>query len=126
MIGSTRKVSVFAYGSPADMRKQYDSLAELVRLEFGQSVLSGDLFLFVGKDRKRAKVLHWDGTGLCIYSKRLEKGHFPAPWKQPATVPLRLTVTELELFLQGSERNIWVPLSPQPFTLPPINEMTTA
>jgi transposase len=125
MIGSTRKVSVFAYCFPTDMRKQYDSLAELVRQQFGQTVLSGDLFLFVGKDRKRAKVLHWDGTGLCIYSKRLEKGHFPAPWKQPATTPLQLTVTELELFLQGSERKIWVPLSPQPFCLPPMDEVTS-
>jgi transposase len=45
-------------------------------------VLSGDLFLFVSKNRRRARVLYWDGTGLCVFAKRLEKGRFAAPWER--------------------------------------------
>ena len=42
----------------------------------------GDLFVFVSKNRRRAKVLYFDGTGLCLFAKRMESEHrFPAPWK---------------------------------------------
>jgi hypothetical protein len=58
MMGSTRRLSVFAYAQPCDMRKSFDSLASLVQQA-------------LGKDRKRAKALHWDGTGLCLYSNQL-------------------------------------------------------
>ena len=74
MIGSTRQVSVFAFGAPIDMRKGFDGLAAVVTLQLGRDPLSGDVFLFVNRTRKRAKVLLWDGTGLCIYAKRLEQG----------------------------------------------------
>jgi transposase len=64
--------------------------------------LSGDVFLFVSRDRIRAKVLHFDGTGLCLYVKRLERGRFAALWRDEAAAPLTLTVSELDLFLDGS------------------------
>lgn len=50
MIGSLRQVAVYVYSAPVDMRKQFDTLAALVKKQFGKSVLAGDLFLFVGKD----------------------------------------------------------------------------
>ena len=56
MIGSSRKVRVHVHRGPADMRKSFDTLAALVRDGLGADVLEGDLFLFVGRDRKRAKV----------------------------------------------------------------------
>ncbi len=69
-------------------------------------MLSGDCFLFVGKDLRRAKVLLWDGTGLCVYQKRLEQGRFTAPWRKTpadrAAKSLRMTMSELSLFLEGS------------------------
>jgi transposase len=71
VIGPTRQVSVFALATPTDMRKSYDTLAALVTGELGRNVLSGDVFVFVGKTRRRAKVLYWDGTGLCVLQKRL-------------------------------------------------------
>lgn len=68
--------------------------------------------------RKRAKVLLWDGTGLCIYAKRLEQGRFACLWREPAAAaPLRLTVSELQLFLEGSALVGRMPLSPAPFVL---------
>lgn len=120
MMGSTRRVSVFAYAQPCDMRKSFDSLAALVQQALGKDLLSGDIFLFVGKDRKRAKALHWDGTGLCLYSKRLEQGRFAAVWQRAQQgQPVVLTVTELALFLEGSELVGRTPLSPPPHELGP-------
>ncbi len=62
MIGSTRRVGVHAFAVPTDMRKSFDSLSLLVAEGLGREVMSGDLFLFVSKNRRRAKVLYWDAT----------------------------------------------------------------
>ena len=116
MIGSTRQVAVRAYAAPADMRKSFDSLSALVTQRLGRDVLSGDLFLFVSKNRRRAKVLYWDGTGLCVFAKRLELERFAAPWERGEGGELRLTVSELALLLEGSEVIGRMPLSPPPFS----------
>jgi transposase len=117
MIGSTRRVTVWGYGAPVDMRKAFDALSGLVSTTMGKELLSGDVFLFVSKNRKRAKALLWDGTGLCLYAKRLEKGRFTALWKREAGNggTLKMTLTELALFLEGSELAGRVALSPAPF-----------
>jgi transposase len=115
MIGSTRSVSVFAYGQPVDMRRSFDGLSCLVTQSLSLDVLSGDLYLFVSRNRKRAKVLFWDGTGLCVYGKRLERGRFTAVWSSPEEVQLKLTMTELQLFLEGTELLGRLPLSPAPY-----------
>lgn len=117
MIGSTRQLRVFAFAEPVDMRRGFDGLHALVANELRRDVLAGELFLFVSRKRKRAKVLFWDGTGLVIYSKRLEKGVFTAPWASPGPRPVEMTVAELALFLEGSRLAGRVPLSPAPFVL---------
>jgi hypothetical protein len=81
----------------------------------GGLVVGRRLPLLVSKDRKRAKALLWDGTGLCLYAKRLEKGRFTALWGKCGEAPVRLTVSELALFLEGSQLAGKVPLSPAPF-----------
>lgn len=63
--------------------------------------LSGDCFLFVNARCNRAKVLLYDGTGLCIYHKRLERGRFAAPWHESGDGALKMTLHELGLFLEG-------------------------
>ncbi|MBC7543774.1 MAG: IS66 family insertion sequence element accessory protein TnpB [Candidatus Sericytochromatia bacterium] len=117
MIGSTRRVRVYAYGAPTDMRRSFDGLFAMVRRDLGRDPLSGDLFLFVGRDRRRAKVLFWDGTGLCLYAKRLETGLFSAPWKSQLDRPLEMTSSELQLFLEGSPLAGKVSLSPPEFAI---------
>ena len=102
MIGSTRQLAVFAFGGPVDMRKGFDGLAAVVTQELRRDPLSGDVFLFVNRTRKRAKVLLWDGTGLCIYAKRLEKGCFACLWRDRKGDTVRLTMSELALFIEGS------------------------
>lgn len=115
MIGISRRVRVYAHAAPVDMRKSFDTLAAIVREELAQDVLEGSVFVFVGKDRRRAKVLYWDGTGLCVLSKRLEKGRFAAPW-QSGRGTLEWTTSELALFLEGSEFVGRVALSPPVWT----------
>lgn len=113
MMGSTRRLAVYAYGQPCDMRKSFDTLSALVREGMGRQLLSGDVFLFVGANRKRAKALFFDGTGLCLYAKRLERGHFAAVWKRAqGGEPVVLTLPELTLFFEGSELLGHKPLSP--------------
>ena len=105
MLGSTRVVSVYAYPEPADLRKGYDGLSALVSQSLHDDPLSGRFYLFVNRTRTRAKVLHWDGTGLCVYAKRLEQGRFASLWRAGRETPLKLTSSELSLFLEG---NTWV------------------
>ena len=113
MIGSTRSVRVFAYTLPTDMRKGFDGLFGMVKSHLGQDPLSGDMFLFVGRDRRRAKVLMWDGTGLCLYAKRLEKGRFAKLWGGEDVTEIELTASELSLFLEGSKLVGKIPVSPE-------------
>lgn len=111
MIALGRGARVFAFGEPVDMRKSFDTLGAIVREQMKSDVLEGALFVFVARDRRRAKILFWDGTGMCVLAKRLEKGRFAAPWerKKPR---LEWTASELALFLEGSELVGRVALSP--------------
>ena len=100
MIGLPRGVEVFLYDEPCDMRRSFNTLALLVEQKMKRQLLDGDLFLFVAKNRKRAKVLYFDGTGLCLFAKRMESGHrFLAPWKMKSS---QLTLSELALFIEGA------------------------
>jgi transposase len=115
VIGSTRQVAVYAFGGPVDLRKGFDGLSALVSQGLRRNPLSGDVFVFVNRTRKRAKVLLWDGTGLCIYAKRLEQGRFACLWRDERQATLRLTLNELQLFLEGSALVGRVALSPPIF-----------
>lgn len=112
MIGPNRQVRVYVYREPVDMRKAYDSLSALVSGSLKKSVTTGDVFVFVGKTRKRAKALYFDGTGLCLLCKRMVSGHFAAPWARPGSGPIELTMSELALLIEGSELVMRARLSP--------------
>lgn len=100
ILGTSRAVRVWAYPRPVDLRNGFNGLYGLVQSGLKRDVLDGDLFLFVSQTRKRCKVLLWDGTGLCIFQKRLEKGCFAKIWPEDGQ-PVRLTVSELALFIEG-------------------------
>lgn len=104
---------VFAYDGPCDMRKSFNTLAGLVSL-MGHRVERGDVFVFVSRNRRRAKVLWHDGTGLCLLAKRIDQGRFAAIWEHDVA---QMTVTELHLLLEGSEAIGRLPLSPPPIDL---------
>jgi transposase len=101
MISLGRTGRVFAHASPVDLRNGFDGLAALVAERLGAEATSGDLYLFVSRDRIRAKVLWWDGTGLCIYAKRLEQGRFAALWERLRDGRIEISTSELSLFLEG-------------------------
>jgi transposase len=102
MLGLTRRVRVFAAPLPVDMRKSFYTLSAIVQ-QSGHDIVTGDVFLFVGRCRKRAKALWFDGTGLVLLAKRLERGRFSAIWERAKEGLAELTTSELMVFLEGSE-----------------------
>jgi transposase len=115
VIGSTRAVRVWARRIPTDLRNGYGGLYGIVQREFGRDPMSGDAFLFVNRRRKSSKVLLWDGTGLCIYSKRLSVGNFSCIWGGSPGSLLTMTTSELALFLEGADVARKLPISPEIF-----------
>jgi transposase len=102
MIGTGRQVRVWACARPVSMRKSFDGLFAEAKHAMGKDPLAGDMFLFVARNRRQARVLVWDGTGLVVLAKRLEKGRFNAPWEGDRDKPWCLTQSELALFLEGN------------------------
>lgn len=92
---------VFGYPAPVDLRKGYNGLFGLVEQGLRQDPMCGDLYLFVSESRKLCKILVWDGSGLCIFQKRLTIGTFAKLWRDDGKV-VRLTQRELALFIEGS------------------------
>ena len=83
-------------------------------LGLGHELTDGDAFAFVSRNRKRAKVLWYDGTGLCLLAKRLDAGSFASLWSQGEGEPIELTMSELSLLLEGCALVGRMPLSPEP------------
>lgn len=72
-------VEVYIGLTPIDLRWGFDRLAGLVQHELGKSPRSGALFIFLGRRGHSLKVLFFDGTGMCIFYKRLDRGTFRLP-----------------------------------------------
>jgi transposase len=98
-LGAATRVYV-AVGS-TDMRKGFEGLYGLVRDQLGLDPLSGHLCLFCNKGRNRLKVLYWDGSGLWICAKRLERGRFSWPSDGEQSTRVTLSQEELSLLLGG-------------------------
>lgn len=113
MIGSTRNLRVYARTTPTDLRNGFNGLYGIVAQELGRDPLSGDVYLFVNRRRKSAKALLFDGTGLCIYAKRLAEGTFACLWRDEGQQSLVMSMTELALFLEGANLTGHLPLSPK-------------
>jgi transposase len=93
-------VRVFLALGATDMRNSFDGLAGLVRGVLGEDPVSGHLFVFCNRRRDRLKVLYFDGTGLWVFAKRLEKGTFAWPESGEAT-RVEMRTSELALLLGG-------------------------
>ncbi|MGA9522894.1 MAG: IS66 family insertion sequence element accessory protein TnpB [Myxococcaceae bacterium] len=72
-------VEIFVGLQPIDLRWGFDRLAGIVEERIGRKPRSGALFVFFGKRRDALKVLFYDGTGLCLFYKRLDRGTFRLP-----------------------------------------------
>src|SRR3954469_21302556 len=98
---------------PVDFRKGMDGLAALVQQVLRADPFAGDVFIFRARRADRVKILVFDGTGLCLYSKRLEAGRFC--WPSPADGVVRLTGAQLATLLEGLA---WNMLRPRPVRRP--------
>lgn len=94
-------VHIYLCTVATDMRKGFDSLAALVREGLGHDPLSGHLFLFVGRDRDRLKILYWDADGFAVWYKRLEEGTFRLPAAKHTGASVELKASELAMLLAG-------------------------
>lgn len=96
-------VRLFLAREPVDMRKGFDSLANLVREHLGGDPLSGHLFIFRSRRGDRLKVLYWHDGGLCQWYKRLEIGCFGLPTVGAAvgTHGLEIQASDFALLLEG-------------------------
>jgi len=83
-----------------DMRKGFEGLYGLVRDQLGSDPLSGHLFLFSNRTRTRLKALAWDGSGLWVCAKRLEKGRFRWP-KAEGRHSVTMRPEELAMLVNG-------------------------
>lgn len=95
------QIRVHLYGRPTDMRKSYDGLYALTRNELQLDPLSGRLFVFVNRRGTQIKVLYFDRSGLCVWSKRLERGCFVSNWRDVRS--REMDWTALKLLLEGIE-----------------------
>jgi transposase len=103
MIAAGPATRVVVSLEPVDMRKGYDGLYGLVAHRPGEDPRSGHLFVFTNTQRNRLKILYWDGTGLWVCAKRLEKGRFswPLPQQDLSGGKVRLTAAALAMLLGG-------------------------
>lgn len=85
---------------PADMRKQFNGLWALCAEQLREDPRSGALFVFINKNRDRLKILFWDGSGVWVLAKRLEKGRFS--WPAPnGSAKIHLEPAALTMLLAG-------------------------
>jgi len=89
---------VFVFREQIDFRAGFDKLSMHVREKMKMELLEGDIFLFLGKNRRRLKALCFDGTGLLMITKRLEKGRFMSVEDFEES---ELTVEELNYVISG-------------------------
>jgi transposase len=117
VIGPTGAVRVLVATRPVDFRKGADGLAALVCETMGADPFSGAIYVFRAKRADRIKLIFWDGTGVCLFAKRLEDSEFRWPKVQDGV--LRLSAAQLSALLEGLDwrrvhepKEVAAPLAP--------------
>jgi transposase len=115
VIGPTGAVRVMVATKPVDFRKGADGLAAIVREAIKADPFCGAVYVFRAKRADRIKLIFWDGTGLCLFAKKLEDGKFQWPRMEDAVI--RLTAAQLSALLEGLDwkrvhesRNVTAPV----------------
>lgn len=99
MLTLSLSTRVFVVAGVTDMRLGFNGLAAIVDNELDLDLLSGHFFVFSNRRRNRLKLLYFDGSGLWVCAKRLERGTFK--WPEPGTDFVEMTSEELMLLLGG-------------------------
>jgi transposase len=99
VIGPSGNVRVMVATKPVDFRKGAEGLAVLVRETMGGDPFTGVIYVFRARRADRVKLIFWDGTGMCLFAKRLEDGKFQWPAIRDGII--RLTAAQLSALLEG-------------------------
>jgi transposase len=99
VIGLPSGTRIWLAAGRTDMRRGFDGLAALAQSALEQEPFSGHVFVFRGRRGDIVKLLWWDGQGMCLFAKRLEKGRFI--WPQAQSGSVSLTPAQLSMLLEG-------------------------
>lgn len=99
MIAPPAGTRIWLVAGATDMRKGFDGLSALVQTAIERDPFSGQVFVFRGRRGDRVKLLWWDGQGLCLYYKRLERGRFV--WPAAKSGAVHLSPAQLSMLLEG-------------------------
>ena len=97
---------LFMYPSPIDMRAGYDRLAFLCREELGMDPYAGAIFLFFNRSKTLVKIFYHDGSGSCVFGKRLDRGRFTLPSVTVGSRYGSIAANELGLLLEGVDTRL--------------------
>jgi transposase len=107
-ISASGTTQILVATKPVDFRKQADSLAALVQEALGADPFSGTVYVFRAKRIDRVKLLWWDGSGLCLLSKRIEGSQFR--WPRIEDGVMRLSAAQLSALVEGLD---WARVAPR-------------
>ena len=99
MIALPAGTQIWIAAGLTDLRRGFTGLSAIVQLKLEQDPFAGHVFVFRGRRGDLIKVLWWDGDGLCLFAKRLERGRFIWPQAESGTVSL--TRAQLSMLLEG-------------------------
>ena len=99
MIGLPLGARVWLAAGVTDLRKGFDGLAAIVKATLAEDPYSGHLFVFRGRKGDRVKALWYDGDGLCLFAKRLERGKFV--WPRATSGVVSLSPAQLSMLIEG-------------------------
>ncbi len=92
-------IRVFVFSEVVDLRAGFDRLTMIVETRLKQKLIDGDLFLFMGRSRTKLKMICYDGTGVVLIAKRIERGKFMSLYDLEHR---EITTDELDQLLRGS------------------------
>ena len=99
MIGLAAGTHIWISGGATDLRRGFTGLSALVQTVLKENPFSGHVFVFRGRRGDLIKMLWWDGDGLCLFAKRLERGRFV--WPKVESGVVTLTRAQLSMLLEG-------------------------
>lgn len=99
MIGPGAATRIYLRCGVTDLRKAFDGLTQIVEEDLSRSITDGDFIVFCNRVQNRLKAIYWDGSGLCLFAKRLEGGRFA--WPDTREAAKEITAAELSMLLEG-------------------------
>lgn len=99
MISLPSGTNIWIAAGVTDMRRGFTGLSAVVQTALEQNPFAGHVFVFRGKRGDLIKLLWWDGDGLCLFAKRLERGRFL--WPQASEGAVSLSRAQLSMLLEG-------------------------